>query len=124
MIPAAVATVVLTAMGVLQILVATGRPYGAFVYGGQHRVLPSKLRITSAVAVALYAAFAALLWARIGVLPGEDHAFIVVLTWVLFAYFTFGIALNAISRSPAERYTATPACLVLSICTLLIALSG
>ena len=65
---------------------------------------------------------AMVLWSRAGILPGGDATAIRVITWVLVAYFTFGIALNALSRSRAERVTAAPACLLLSVASLVLAL--
>lgn len=121
-IAAAIASAVLLAMSVIQVLVAAGRPYGAFVYGGQHRVVPRRLRIMSAVTVLLYGGIAAVLFAGAGLLPGQDAPFVRVAIWVLFAFFTLSIALNAISRSRPERMTATPASAVLSISTLILAL--
>lgn len=121
-IAATAATIVLAAMAVMQILVASGLPYGAFVYGGKHRTLPTRLRVTSVFAVVLYAAVALVLFARAGALPGQDSVFILVVTWALFAFFTFGVILNALSPSREERFTATPACLILSIASLVLAL--
>lgn len=121
---AGTATIVLAAMAVMQILVASGRPYGAFVYGGQHRTLPRRLRLISAISVVLYAGIAMVLCSRAGILPGKDAAVTRVMTWVLFAFFAFGVVLNAISRSRPERLTATPACLILSVASLALALSA
>ena len=123
-VAATIAAVLLVALAVLQVLLAAGRPYGALVWGGQHRILPRGLRIGSAVAVVLYAAFAAVLLARAGVLPGQDAPFVRVATWVLFAYFTVGIVMNGISRSRPERLTMTPVCVVLAGSTLVLALTG
>ncbi|WP_127793353.1 hypothetical protein [Agromyces sp. LHK192] len=122
LIAATVATLVLAAIGVVQVLVAAGRPYGRFVWGGQHRVLPRGLRIGSALAVLLYAAIAALLFWRAGAF-GAPTTFAIVATWIVFGYFVFGTLLNAISRSRAERAVMTPACAVLSVCTLIVALA-
>lgn len=118
----AVALALLAAVSVLQVLVAFGLPLGHFVWGGAHRVLPRRFRIGSAISVLVYAGFAALLLSRSGVLPGGDSTIVVVLTWVLFGYFTFGVLLNGISRSRAERFTMTPMCAVLAVTTLIIAL--
>ena len=123
-ISATIATAALLALSVLQTLVALGQPYGAFVYGGRHRVLPPGLRMMSAITVALYIAFAAILFARAGVIPGQEDPFIRAATWVLFTFSTFSIAMNAISRSRPEQLTATPASAILSITTLTLALSG
>lgn len=119
-----VALALLAALAVLQLLVASGLPYGRFVWGGQHRVLPRGLRVGSAVSVLVYAGSAALLLSRAGILPVGDSAAVIVLTWVMFAFFAASVALNAISRSPAERWTMTPTSLLLAAATLVIALGG
>lgn len=114
----------LAALTAFQIALASGAPWGRFAWGGAHpRVLPRRLRISSAVSVVLYAGFAALLLSRVGVLPGGDSGLIVVFTWILFAYFVVGIGLNAISRSRPERWTMTPVCVIMAFMTLVIALS-
>ena len=119
-----VALALLTALAVLQILAASGLPLGRFVWGGQHRVLPRGLRVASAASVLVYAGLAALLLSRAGVLPAGDSTAVIVLTWVVFAFFAASVALNAISRSPAERWTMTPTSLLLAAATLVIALGG
>lgn len=115
--------VLLAALTVLQVLLALGLPLGRFVWSGQHRVLPARLRIGSAVAVVLYAAMAAVLLSRAGVIPGGDSLFVRVLTWVLVGYFALGILMNAISRSRPERFTMTPVSIVLAVAALIIALT-
>lgn len=122
MIAAIVAAILLAALAALQLCVAAGMPWGRLVWGGAHRVLPRALRIGSALSVLLYAAFAWLLLARAGVLPGSDLPFVVVSTWVLLAYFCLGIVMNAASRSRPERLTMTPVCGVLAAATLIVAL--
>ncbi|WP_413317698.1 hypothetical protein AA0Z99_12085 [Agrococcus sp. 1P02AA] len=119
---AVVASIVLAGLAGLQVLAAAGRPVGRFVWGGQHRVLPRALRIGSAVSIVLYAAFAAVLLSRAGALPGGGAPFVEVATWVLVAYFGIGIVMNAISRSRAERAAMTPACAVLAVAALVVAL--
>lgn len=119
-----VALALLAALAVLQLLVASGLPYGRFVWGGTHRVLPHGLRVASAASVLVYAGLAALLLSRAGVLPAGDSAAVIVLTWVVFAFFAASVALNAISRSPAERWTMAPTSLLLAAATLVIALGG
>lgn len=48
---------------------------------------------------------------------------VIILTWVLFAYLMLSVFLNAISRSPAERWTMTPTSAVLAAATFIIALA-
>lgn len=122
-VAAVLATVLLAALAVLQVGVACGAPWGRLVWGGQHRVLPRRLRIASAVSVVLYAAFAGILLARAGVIPGGGTGPIEVATWILFGYFTLGILANLASRSRMERLVMTPTCLVLALLTLVVALS-
>ena len=119
-----VALALLAALAVLQLLVASGLPYGRFVWGGTHRVLPHGLRVASVASVLVYAGLAALLLSRAGVLPAGDSTAVFVLTWVVFAFFAASVALNAISRSPAERWTMAPTSLLLAAATLAIALGG
>jgi len=88
------------------------------------RVLPRGLRVASVASVLVYAGLAALLLSRAGVLPAGDSTAVFVLTWVVFAFFAASVALNAISRSPAERWTMAPTSLLLAAATLAIALGG
>ena len=114
---------VLTGLAVLQVLVAAGRPLGRFVWGGQYEVLPTRLRIGSLVSVLIYAVIAVIVLDRAGVLDVVPDGVAVVGTWVITAYFTLGILVNAASRSPSERAVMTPVCLVLAVSSLVVALS-
>ncbi|GEL46523.1 hypothetical protein CHO01_16390 [Cellulomonas hominis] len=116
------ATVVLAALAVLQVLLAAGAPLGRFAWGGSHDVLPARLRLGSAVSVLLYAVFALLLLDRSGVFDVLPDAVSAVGTWVLLGYLVIGTAMNAISRSRAERAVMTPTALVLAVLVLLVAL--
>ena len=123
--PAAlVATAVLTALAVFQLGLTLGAPWGRLAWGGQHAGrLPGRLRVGSAVSILLYAAFAAVLLDRAAVVDVLPDAVSRVGAWVLIGYFTLGILLNGISRSPAERAVMTPTTLVLAVCSLLVALA-
>ncbi len=115
---AVIATLVLAGLAVLQALVAAGRPYGRFVWGGRHETLPTGLRIGSAVSIVLYLAIAAVLIARS---TGPGSTFVRVAAWVICAYMVLGTGLNAISRSPSERTVIAPLVGVLAVCALIIA---
>lgn len=119
----AAALVLLAALSVLQLMVALGRPFGALVWGGAHRILPKKLRISSALSVVLYAGFALILMSRAGILVGGETGFVRVTAWVLVGYFTLGILMNGISRSRPERAVMTPVCAILAVASLVIALA-
>ena len=99
------ASALLAALAGLQVAAALGARVGHLVWGGQHRVLPTVLRVGSAVSVVAYALMAVLLDREL----------------------TFGrrrgVVLNGASRSRPERATMVPACLVLAACAGLLAAS-
>jgi hypothetical protein len=115
-------TVMLALLAVFQLALAAGAPLGHFAWGGQHRVLPARLRVGSVVSVLIYALIAVIAWDRVRVIEVFPDAFSVVAMWVVFAYFTLGILLNAISRSRPERFTMVPVTIVLAVLSFFIAL--
>jgi len=115
--PAVVAVVLLVALAVFQVALAAGAPLGHLAWGGQYRVLPSRLRVGSAVSTGLYAVFAVVIWAA----ASRSSAVAEVGIWVLTAFFGIGVLMNAISRSRPERLLMTPVVLVLALCCLAIA---
>lgn len=111
-------TVILAALAVFQLALAAGAPLGRFAWGGEHRVLPPRLRVGSLVSVLVYAVIAVIAWLRI-VAPGP---FVSVAMWVVFAFFCLGVLMNAVSRSVRERAVMVPASIVLAGLSALIAL--
>ena len=120
---ALVLTVLLAVLAMLQVALILGAPIGRFAWGGQHRVLPLRLRVGSAVSIVIYAFIALVALDRAGSVDVFPDAFSAAATWVLFAYFVLGIGMNAISRSKPERYTMAPLSLVLAVLSILVALS-
>ena len=120
---AVLAVVVLAGLAVFQALLVAGQPLGQFAWGGQHTVLPTGLRVGSAVSIALYAGFAVLILCAAGSLALLPTGFVDVAMWVLTGYFALGIGLNAISRSMPERLVMTPLVAVLFTCCLVVALA-
>ncbi|MDO8383760.1 MAG: hypothetical protein Q7T17_12390 [Microbacterium sp.] len=115
-------TVVLVALSAFQLTLALGAPWGHFAWGGQHRVLPTGLRIGSGVSILVYALIAVVAWDRVGAIDVFPDLFSDIAMWVVFGYFVLGIAMNAISRSKPERYTMVPVVIGLAVLSLLIAL--
>ena len=121
--PFAVAlTVVLALLGVFQLALVFGAPLGRFAWGGQHRVLPARLRVGSAVSILIYALIAVIAWDRVGAIDVFPEPFSEVAMWVIFAYFVLGILVNAVSRSKPERYTMVPVSIVLAALSFFIAM--
>ncbi|MGY1884232.1 MULTISPECIES: hypothetical protein [unclassified Blastococcus] len=124
-VPAAVAVALLAGLAVFQAALVAGAPLGHLAWGGRHRVLPRRLRIGSALSIALYALFALTIRASATQLtvPGAAGG-VNAGIWVLTAYFGLGVAVNAASHSRAERAVMTPVCLVLAACCLVLALQS
>jgi hypothetical protein len=122
MVVAVVGVGLLAALSVLQVSLIAGAPLGRFAWGGQHVVLPVGLRIGSAVAVALYTAFALLMLQTAGAFSVLPRGLVAVAIWVLAVYFAIGVAVNAASPSRRERAVMTPVSLVLAVACLVLAL--
>lgn len=121
-IAAIAACVVLAALAVFQLVLIAGAPIGRFAWGGQHAVLPTRLRIGSAVSIMLYILFAIVILERAGFLTLFGAPFVHVAAWVLFGYFALGVVMNGISRSRPERNLMTPVSLLLAVLVLLVSI--
>jgi hypothetical protein len=118
------ACTILAALAVFQVALIAGAPLGRFAWGGQHEVLPAKLRIGSATSILLYVFIAYVALAKADLAPPlVSVGFTEVTCWVLTGYFALGIVLNGISRSKPERLVMTPTVVVLTALYLLISLN-
>ncbi|MCR2809396.1 MULTISPECIES: hypothetical protein [unclassified Microbacterium] len=115
-------TIVLVALAGFQAALVLGAPWGRFAWGGQHRVLPTRLRVGSAISIIVYAVIVLLAWTKVGVVPAIPAIIGDVGMWIVFGYFCLGIVMNAISRSTSERNVMVPVTIVLTVLSLLIAL--
>lgn len=115
-------TILLGLLALFQLSLALGAPLGRFAWGGQHRVLPARLRIGSAVSILIYALIGVIAWDRVGAIDVFGEPFSEVAMWVVFGYFVLGILMNAISRSKPERLTMVPVTIVLSVLAFFIAM--
>ena len=115
--------VLLAALAVFQVLLIAGKPWGRLAWGGQHVVLPERLRVGSAVSIVIYAFVAVLFLSAAGLVSVLPRGFVDVAIWVLVGYFGLGIVLNGISRSRPERLVMTPTVAVLTGVALVLALS-
>src|SRR5688500_12472215 len=119
---ALVGVALLAALAVFQGLLIAGAPLGRFAWGGQHVVLPTNLRMGSAVSVVSYAFFAVLMLQAAGAVALLPQRFVDVAIWVLAGFFAIGIAPCAASRSRPERLVRTPVVLLLAAICLVRAL--
>lgn len=111
-------------MVILQLLLATGVAPGSVAFGGNERVLPTKLRAASAVSALVFGVAFYLIIAR-GDLIGRANyssAFVRDGIWVVVAILSLSTVANVASRSPVERRVMAPLALVLAACFLIVAL--
>lgn len=113
----------LGALAVFQALLAWGAPLGRFAWGGQHRVLPTPLRVGSAVSIVVYALLAAVVLDRADlVTTGVPDEVVNTAAWVVVGYFVIGIGMNLASRSRSERAVMSPTVTVLcGLCAVVAA---
>lgn len=115
--------VLLGALAVFQVLLVCRFPLGRFAWGGQHEVLPMRLRVGSVSAIVVYVVIGWVVLARAGLLGG-GHGVVRMATWVIAGYFLLGAAGNLASRSRSERFVMTPVALVLCSLTATVAALG
>lgn len=121
---AAILFTVLTALLIIfQIALSFGAPIGFLAWGGQHKILPAKMRVASLLSIVIYTLMAIVILSKAGVIAiFSESQTLTVTTWIIAGYLTFGILLNAISRSKPERYTMTPVALLMAVAAFIVAL--
>lgn len=120
-IAAITGVLLLGALAVFQAVLVAGAPLGRFAWGGQHVVLPTRLRVGSAVSIALYGVFAVLMLQAAGIVSVLPDRVATVGIWVLAVYLVLGVVLNAVSRSRPERLVMTPVALALAVVCVVLA---
>lgn len=118
------ASIVLAGLSLFQIALILGAPIGRFAWGGQHGVLPTKLRIASASSILLYGIFSLIILSKAELIAiPVSGEIIAVFMWILAGYFCLGVIMNGISRSKPERMLMTPIAAILAILFLYVALN-
>ncbi|MFP6581310.1 MAG: hypothetical protein VCD00_02000 [Candidatus Hydrogenedentota bacterium] len=114
-----------TLMTVFQLALAAGAPLGEAAWGGQHRVLPTKLRIGSAVSVGIFLLGIAcvLETAHIATVLNAP-ALCRVVVWGLTGLTALSTVGNAMSTSKLERAIMTAACLTMTAACLTMLLTS
>jgi hypothetical protein len=116
---AVAACLLLAGLVVFQVVLVCGLPLGRFAWGGQQDVLPSRLRVGSAVASVVYVVVGWVLVARAAQGAG---GILGVVTWVVAGFFLLGTAGNLVSRSLPERLVMTPVAFALCALTVVVAI--
>lgn len=109
-------------LGLFQASLAAGAPLGHFAWGGQHRVLLTRLRIGSISSLFLYALMTLLVLSKAEVIEAVPERVATVGSWAVTTYCLLGIAMNAASSSKPERVTMAPVAALLFLLSLPVAL--
>lgn len=124
---AIVAAVLYLGIAAFQLALALGAPWGRAAYGGQHPgAVPPRLRVSSAVALVVWAAVALVVLRRVGLVlwaPLPD-AWLPVALWVVVGFGAVAVLLNAITPSRTERVIWLPTAVLLFVSTLTVALAA
>ena len=109
--------VVFGVIATMTVLVACGLPLGEFTMGGQHKILPKKLRVAAVISVAIQI-FAMIIILQAGGFISLWLSFKVTkyICFFFAAYLSLNAVMNMISKSRKEKYVMTPLSLIAAIC--------
>ena len=101
----------------MTVLVACGLPLGEFTMGGQHKILPKKLRVAAVISVAIQV-FAMVIILQAGGFISMWLSFKVTkyICFFFLIYLSLNTIMNMISKSRKEKYVMTPLSLIAGIC--------
>ena len=104
-------------IAIMTVLVACGFPLGEFTMGGQHKILPKKLRVAAVISVAIQI-FAMIIILQAGGFISLWLSFKVTKYICSFfaSYLSLNTIMNMISKSRKEKYVMTPLSLIVGIC--------
>lgn len=120
---ASVGLVILAGLTIFQLTLIFGKPLGEFAWGGNHKILPKRLRFASIFSIILYIVFAAFLVSGAGFMGIMPHSPVLNIgLWMLSCYFILGVIMNAISKSKKERAVMTPVAFLLAVIFLIVAI--
>ena len=106
----------LTLLGLFQLGLIVGMPWGRAAWGGQNEVVPPSLRFGSFSSILIYAFMVKVAIDRAcldshRVLRRRTQFFI----WFFIVYLSLGVLLNIFSSSPREKWLTAPVALALAI---------
>ena len=104
-------------IAIMTVLVACGLPLGEFTMGGQHKILPEKLRVVAVISVAIQI-FAMIIILQAGGFISLWLSFKVTkyICFFFAAYLSLNTIMNMLSKSRKEKYMMTPLSLIAAIC--------
>ncbi|MGC6767747.1 hypothetical protein [Enterococcus sp. LJL51] len=119
---AIVGSILLGGVAVLYVLLALGAPLGEFAMGGAHKIMPKKMRITSAVSVLIQLLGIFVLLQLGGIFSvGFPQIAAKYLAYGFGFYFGLNVLMNLASKSSKERQVMTPLAFITAISFLYMA---
>lgn len=104
-------------IAIVNTLLICGLPLGEFTMGGQHKILPKKLRILALLSLIVQIFAIVIILQAGGFLPLLFSAEITKIICFAYAIFlSLNTVMNFLSKSPKEKYVMTPFSLLASIC--------
>lgn len=120
-IAATLAATGFVALGVFQLALVLGAPFGHAAWGGDSAEPTSAQRVGSAVSVVIYAAAAAVVLARVGLTKRPPTQWVMKWSpWVLAALFAISALANFASQSRWENYLQGPLAVVLAALCVIV----
>ncbi len=111
----------LAGIAVFQLLLALGKPYGKYAWGGQHPgVLPMGYRIASGVSIAVYGFLISVVLSATGIINIYSDSFENTGMWAVVALSAISVLMNAVSRSKPERLWAPYAAAMLALSLIIV----
>ncbi|HEV7951401.1 MAG TPA: hypothetical protein VGP24_16690 [Glaciihabitans sp.] len=123
-IVALIACALLVGLASFHALLLSGKPWGRFVFGGDHDLLPDRLRQGSGLAIAIYLLFVLITLQGVGLISPFSELVGIIAMWVIPVAFFANFVMNARSRSRSEQLVSGPINLVLAALTLIVAITG
>jgi hypothetical protein len=113
-----------TSVGVFQLALVFGAPWGQVTLGGRYEgTLPRHVRAAPAVSAVLIFGLALIVLTRAGLVFFDLKFLSAKLIWGVVAYCLLGSLLNYITPSKRERALWFPVVAVMSMCSLIVALA-
>lgn len=108
-------------MSLFQLSLACGAPFGEYALGGQHRILPKKMRPTSIVFALIFSFIGFCFLQRGGIVDmGMNRILVSVVIIINILFMAYAIVGNAfLTKSRKEKYVMTPISIVQFVCSVL-----
>ncbi len=109
---------------VFQLALATGAPWGSLAMGGRYPGrFPTAIRIAAIVQAGVLALLGMIVWIHTGLVTWGQDLLPPKAIWVVVFVSVITLVLNTITPSKWERRIWAPVTLLMTICSLIVALS-